>query len=300
MSEVVEIKVPRNPRAGLIYAAAEEAEQTAVRHLMFIIGAGRHFHVAGFNPAVADNYNFYVVGGSIVDGLIHPDVVRFVAGNRSWLEEKRVVLFGFVAPGESVEPALAPIRALLGNAVAAQVPVCIGVDPADATSVVEAGLHLRRLKEQGGVHLSPPELRVHIEKFLNKRKHCVISTGFGTRVRGTSVSYKYHDGHVYISSEGSGKFANIILNNNVCVSTFGPYDHGSKPAGIQLSGTVTILDPASDAYRRMAEIKQRDYEKQLAYPFILWGLDVQIHKAEFWWPGAMKLGLTPKQTYYFT
>ena len=63
---------------------------------------------------------------------------------------------------------------------------------------------------------------------------------------------------------------------------------------MQLTGNVTILDPASSEYRRMMEIKGSDYQRLTSLPWILWGLDVKLNRAEFWWSQWTQMGVGPK------
>jgi len=49
----------------------------------------------------------------------------------------------------------------------------------------------------------------------------------------------------------------------------------------------------------MMEIKGSDYQRLTSLPWILWGLDVKIDKAEFWWSQWSEMGVGPKQEYCF-
>jgi len=292
MSPPLKTRIPRNPRAGLIYATSDSQQDTIIRDLMRIVGAGRDFSVDRFDPDRRDLYNVYMIGG-----VIDARLVDFVTANRDWLIHTRVILFGFCLPGETC--AFDALAEPLGDAVLERIAVPLDPSGPDLPSISAIGLRLKAFKDDGGAKLPTDELREHIESFLNMRKHCVLCTGHGDQVRATSVSYKYHDGHVYIMSEGAGKFANLMLNNRVSIAMFAPRMRGSKVAGIQLAGTVTIWHPDSEEYRKIVELKGSDYERLRALPFILWALDVKIATAEFWWGDLTDQGYAPKQVYAF-
>lgn len=85
----------------------------------------------------------------------------------------------------------------------------------------------------------------------------------------------------------------------MCIALHAHYKDGRLPAGIQLTGKITILDPDSNGYRRLMEIKGGDYSRLTSLPWILWGLDVKLSMAEFWWSHWAETGVGPKQVYYF-
>jgi len=299
MSATRNLLIPRNPRAGVIFSANDARQETVIRYLMQIIGAGRYFKTNEFEADWRERYNVYFIGGPVIAGVLDEKVTEFVAANHDWLEQQRVVLFGFCPTEESAEAGLQPICDLLGNAVLDQITIGIGPVGLNLPAISQIGLRMKHLKDDGGTKLPPHELKEHIESFLNMRKHCVLCTGHNGEVRATSVSYTYHDGHVYIMSEGSGKFANLLLNDRVSIAMFAPRMRASKVAGIQLSGKTSIWHPDSDEYRRIVDIKGSDYERLRSFPFILWALDVKIETAEFWWGDLTDQGYAPRQVYHF-
>lgn len=281
-------------RTGIIYES-DTVEQTAtVQKLMLILGAGRYFKTSEFAPELRGTYDFYFIGGPARDGKPDARLVDFISNNLEWLRHKRVVLFAISRPGTVGDGSFAPLHDMLGDAVLGKEVI----DTSDLREIAEAGLRVKAIRDAGDTKLPPPELKQYIEKLLNGHKYCTLCTGYGDRVRGTAVTYKYHDGHIYIICEGAAKFANLILNDNVCISMHAPFQ-GVGTAGLQFTGKAKILDPASEAYRRMMEIKGSDYQRLTSLPWIVWGLDIKLEKAEFWWAAWRNQGIGPKQTYYF-
>lgn len=284
-------------RTGIIYQARTDAETAAVRNLMLVLGAGRYFKPGDFTEDKRQAYDFYCLGGPMSGGRVDTDISAFVADNAAWLKTQRVVLFGLGAAGAATDAAFAPLKEILGDAVlAAEV-----IDPApdSLAALAGTGLRLKKLRDAADLKLPPSEMKEHVEAFLGGHKYCILATGAGNNVRATAVTYKYHEGHVYIVCEGAAKFANLIQNPNVSIALHAPYQKGSMHAGIQLSGQATLLDPASDAYREMMRIKGSDYDRLTSLPFILWGLDVKLTRAEFWWSEWRNQGVSPKQSYDF-
>ena len=266
---------------------------------MWVLGAGRHFRTAEFSADLRDNYTFYGIGGTVSDGQFDAGITKFVREHAAWLGQKRVALFGLGAPGSVSENAFAPLQEILGAAVRGTETIAVTPQTTDLAALAAAGLRLKAIRDGGDVLLPPAEMKKHVEDFLGGHKYCILCTGAGDRVRGTAVTYTYHRGHIYIVCEGAAKFANLLLNENVCIALHAPYNRGQRHAGIQVSGKVAILDPASDAYRRMIEIKGSDYRRLTTLPWIVWGLDVTLQKAEFWWSEWKNQGVSPKQSYDF-
>lgn len=280
-------------RTGIIYESDTAKQNGAVRNLMFILGAGRYFKTSEFTPELRDTYDFYFIGGPVNNGKLSNKLTDFVTDNQEWLQKKRVALFALSKTGTG-NGCFSPLIQTLGAAVLGKEVI----NATDVPAIAEAGLRVKTLRDSGDIKLPAAELKQLVEKFLEAHKYCTLCTGYGNRVRGTAVTYKYHNGHIYIVCEGAAKFANLILNDNVCIAIHAPFQNVGT-AGLQLTGKVEIMDPASDAYRRMTEIKGSDYERLTHLPWILWGLDVKLEKAEFWWAEWRNRGIGPKQTYYF-
>ena len=158
--------------------------------------------------------------------------------NRDWLSGKRVALFAFCPPGAGAESSLEALAGMLGDAVMPREIITIAPGQLDLVELAEIGLRIKALKDDGYVKLPPEEVRVHVETFLNSHRYCTLCTAYGDRVRGTTVTYTYHDGHIYILCEGSTKFANLILNDNVCIALYAPYKGGGCPPACSLPGML--------------------------------------------------------------
>jgi hypothetical protein len=300
VTDVSKLMIPQSPRAGLVYVAEDGQQEAAIRYLMLIIGAGRYFCVDEFDADWRDRYNIYLIGGPVANGAVDARVQQFVRSNRDWLTKKRVVLFGFRRHGESVEAALEPLHEALGDAVLDRIGVAMPPVGLNLPEIARIGLRMKRAKEGGARMLSPQQVKSRVEDFLRSARHCVLCTGRDGEVRGTTVSYTYHDGHAYIMSEGSEKFANLLVNDRVSIALFVPRTPSRGEAGLQLSGKASIWHPDSEEYRRIIEIRGGNYENLRSLPFLLWALDVKLDTAELWASDLTDEGYSPKQTYSFT
>jgi nitroimidazol reductase NimA-like FMN-containing flavoprotein (pyridoxamine 5'-phosphate oxidase superfamily) len=286
-------------RTAIIYEGNYPEALTAVKNLMRILGAGRYFASTDFNTDSKDDYDLYCLIGPVVGDKLSEGITEFASANTEWLSSKHVILCAMGNSKVSGDSHFGHLKEKLGNAVQVAENIVAAAGELDLAAIAETGLRFRAIKEGMEPPLAPEKLLAEIEKFLGRHKYCILCTTNGEQVRGTAVTYKYHDGYVYIVCEGSNKFANLNLNNNVCIALQAPHEGGRMPAGIQLTGKAEILEPESDAYKQMMVIKGSDYERLTSLPFILWGIAVKLEKAEFWWSHWSEMGLSPKQTYNF-
>jgi hypothetical protein len=149
--------------------------------------------------------------------------------------------------------------------------------------------------------MPPAEARGHIENFLKSHNTCTLCTASGTVVRGTPIEYRYKDGYIYMVSEGGEKFANILANKQVCIAVYDPYAGWSTVAGLQLAGEVVeiIQDPASEAYKKVAEPWGLNQQKTAGMRYVLNGLVIKLGEAEFFSAANEQKGYHVKQFYRF-
>lgn len=289
----------------MIYEGKHGFTETVIKKMAPILGHARYFPLAECKNELRDKYDFFVIGGPVDNGKIDQGILDFVSANASWLSGKRVVLFATCPSEVNGREQLEPLMKILGNSVVSAEVVHGDADHLDLPELAEYALRIKALFDKGYVPMPAEQLKTYIEGFLGSYKYCTLCTGSGTRVRGTVIGYTYRDGYIYAICEGSGKFANLVLNNNVCISMFGPYPgygqegQAGNQVGLQLFGTVTILDPASDEYKKIMEILGVDYNMVASLTFILYGLSIKLDEAVIYWAQFDKMGYGSKQTYIF-
>lgn len=144
-----------------------------------------------------------------------------------------------------------------------------------------------------------PDVLKAIEEFLLSHNTGVLATGWGTHVRATPIEYKYKDGHLYIFSEGGGKFANLYRNDQVSFSVCDPFSDFQHLAGLQLHGTARIIEPDEDEYEQAASIRSIPVARLRAMPVMLHIIDITLTTATFLWGGFTKQKKAPRQVYTF-
>jgi len=289
------------PLTAIIYESNCQETETAVKDLMMIIGAGQHYKSSEFPAELQDYYSTYTVGGPVTKGNMDERITGFVGANRDWLCSKRIFLFGLVSRQINDDSHFAPLKEILGKVVLGCEDIIAAPGKLDLVELASTGLRFNeKAQQEVYVALPPEKLRASIEKFLTGHKFCVLSTAYGDRVRGNTQTYVYQDGYLYLPWEGQAEFANLILNDNVCIAVHDFYEGASYPARMQLYGKAEILELGSDAYKRMWKIRGWTEEQFASWHYIMWGITVKIERVEFWWTAEWKrLGVGRKQTYYF-
>lgn len=252
-------------------------------------------------------------------------IMELARAEREWLQARKVALVcvGLATSRGAVSSYLRPLTELLGDCVvwtgglggriamdwldardrtdiehASDLPTHRGLSALDAYSaeaVAEAALAIKAVRDSFA-SAAPSELvRRHVDEFLAAHNTCTLCTGAGGHVRATPIEYLYRDGELFLISEGGEKFAHLLVNPNVSVAVYDPYESMDKLAGLQLLGRVEIVSEAADDYRRALGWRGLDPEVLAALPFTLNLLRVHIERAEFLWSGFRELGYARRQ-----
>lgn len=139
--------------------------------------------------------------------------------------------------------------------------------------------------------------KAEIEKFIKSKNTCTLSTGYGDFVRATPIEYEYYDGRFYIISEGGLKFIGIYQNNKVSICIYENYTDMNNLKGLQVTGTVELLEPWSDEYLDVLERKNLKLQNISKLPFDMNILKIKPNKYEFLYSKFKNLGYDPKQIF---
>ncbi|MCR5621690.1 MAG: pyridoxamine 5'-phosphate oxidase family protein [Treponema sp.] len=141
----------------------------------------------------------------------------------------------------------------------------------------------------------PGQLRTYIEDFLAANKTCVLGTGSGNTVRCTPVDYAYHDGAIWVFTEGGRKFSSLEHNANVSVAVFQAGGSMGNLHSLQIQGKAEVVTPWSAEYERAAGQRHipLDALKKLARPMNL--LKIVPEEADYLDSGLKKQGLSSRQ-----
>ncbi|MCQ2502717.1 MAG: pyridoxamine 5'-phosphate oxidase family protein [Saccharofermentans sp.] len=104
------------------------------------------------------------------------------------------------------------------------------------------------------------------DRILSSFPSCVIATAGESFVDATPVHYIFHNGYVYIYSEGGDKFVNLETNRKVCISV---YDHAGdfgNLKSVQVYGEVEFPEIMGEEYLEVSKharypIKEEYFQK---------------------------------------
>jgi hypothetical protein len=260
--------------------------------MSFIIGSARCLPIEEYSPAGNESGHFII--GGVLEAGGDSKIAAFIAANKEWLSPKEVALFGIGGDEDAVRARLSELAAPLGNVLAAEV-IPAGKNGADVAQLVAAALRIRAKFRERRKKMPAAGVRQLIEDILKSEAYLVLATGGGANLRATTIGYTYRDGHVYAFCEGAEKFANILLDNRVALAFY----RMPEKDGLQASGTATIVYPGTEAYRRMCNLLGRDHDRLVSLPFNLNGLDIKLHKAEYYRASLRDEGYESKQAHYF-
>jgi len=102
--------------------------------------------------------------------------------------------------------------------------------------------------------------------FLSSHNTCALATGSGEFIRCTPLEYTWHDGAVWIFTEGGEKFIGLEKNRNVCLAVYESYTGFGSIQGMQVSGTAAMIQPFCKAYEQEAQIRKIPLEAMKKLP----------------------------------
>lgn len=314
-------------RAFIVYETRYGSTEEAVKKMALILGPARYCRTADFKPEYRENYDFFVLGAGVYNEIIDQRLSDFAAANRDWLSKKKVALFGTCLSGIRGLHYVAPLARMLGNCVVLTgmvdgkfkkdllTPEDFAImknfyetvklpfqdtDRTNLPKLTDFCLKIKALKDVDYKAMPADQLKTHVEEFLNSHNTCVLCTGYGDSVRSTPVTCRYRDGNLYIVSEGGRKFANILANPNVSVTIHNESASGKfARAGIQLTGTVSVITPDNPEHPEVFKVLGLDYQRLNSLPWIMNGLKIRLSKAEFRWRGFDDFGCARVQPYDF-
>ena len=124
-------------------------------------------------------------------------------------------------------------------------------------------------KDAEAVKMDKDLLLKKIEMYMEAHNTCALATGCGDFIRCTPIEYSYHDGSLWMFSEGGQKFIGLSRNKNVSIAIFDAYNGFGQLNGMQISGTAEIVEPFSDEYNAHAKRKGINPEALKKLPFTM-------------------------------
>ena len=111
-------------------------------------------------------------------------------------------------------------------------------------------------KEKERKEMPAEQLKQIVVEYLGCSSVCALATGYGDYVRCTPLEYSYHDGKLWIFTEGGEKFIGLEKNANVSLSVFDKNPSFGELKSVQVMGKAKIIEPMSAMYVTHAEYKK--------------------------------------------
>lgn len=278
----------------LVLYAADGDNELAVKKIALVLGSARCCRLEEYLPAYRESYDYFVIGGALGEENT-AKLGDFIGANQGWLSQKRVALFSLDGEETASTARLSELSTPLAGSIVSTEHIPGGKNGVDIIQLVVAARRIRAKFGEYRKKMPPSEVRRRVENILKSEAYLILGTGSGASLRGTTIGYTYRDGHVYAFCEGAEKFANILLNEHVALAFY----RMPEKDGLQATGTASVVCPGTGEYRQMCARLGRDYERLMSLPFHLNGLDIKLHRAEYYQAKLRQEGYESKQVCYF-
>ena len=308
----------------ILYESRYGSTWEAANIISLILGPSRRYPVSRFGEGCRD-FDFIVIGTPIYNGKIHPKLQIFLDNEREWLDEKSIALFCTCLNGSEGLRVLREVEDSLGGNVlelgvlggrlemdrlndrdyealkeyiSREGLPSQGMDLFSDKEVMEWALRLIDIRDGLLDELPVPELRKEVEEFLKQHNTCTLATSSQGRVRATPLEYNYHQGHLYILSEGGRKFANLLSNSRVSVAVYEDYTDMNNLLGMQITGQAIMVEELGE-YQQAIEMKGLSMDYIRSLPLDLKLIRVDLEKVEFLNSKFEKDGYSARQVLKF-
>ena len=113
-----------------------------------------------------------------------------------------------------------------------------------------------------------------LDQFLGTHRLCVLATACRTFTRATALEYTWHDGALWIFTEGGFKFKGLKKNKNVAAAIFDTNASFGGLKSLQIEGTAEIVELYSDEYNAAAAFRKIPLETLRKLPEPMWLLKI--------------------------
>ena len=138
-------------------------------------------------------------------------------------------------------------------------------------------------------------LQEEIDKFINSKNTCTLSTGDNDFVRGTPIEFIYNERNFYFITEGGLKYRGIIKNKKAAITLYDDYSGFNNLKGLQMQGDAEIVPLNSDEYMKVIKLKGLKEEFLKNVPINMNVIKVKINRYEFLNSDFKKEGFDAKQ-----
>ena len=304
----------------IIYESRYGTTEKVSKYLSLVLGPASYCKTSEFSDKFRD-FDFIIIGSPVYSGELDPGVSKFVHENINWLKNREVALFCTCLNIKDGNETLEKIGNEIGNVsgimalggvlklddltdedsqALERFSEMVGFDLKDMDKfnlekVIDYALKLKNIKDELIEKIPQTKLKDEIEEFLFGHNTCTLSTSCKNRVRSTPIEYNYHDGSIYLLSEGGEKFANILMNNKVSMAIYEDYHGMNNLAGMQITGHADIILKDENGYEQILQLKGLNLEYIKKMPINLNVIKIKIEKIEFLYSKFKNMGYEAQQ-----
>jgi len=150
-------------------------------------------------------------------------------------------------------------------------------------------------KDASGAGMDRESLLAEAEQFLAAHNTCALATGSGGFVRCTPIEYSYREGKFYLFSEGGQKFRALEKNRNVCLAVYDEYRGFANLAGMQVTGTASLVEPWSEEYLAQLAFQKLPEAALRALDHPMYLLRIAPARVDFLCSAFKARGFAPRQ-----
>lgn len=125
-------------------------------------------------------------------------------------------------------------------------------------------------KDQGEEKLDQERLSEWIDDFLSSHKVLALAVSSGDFARCTPLEYSWHDGALWIFTEGGMKFRALQVNRHAAAAIFDPAPSFGGLKSTQIEGDIEIIEPFTYEYNSAAAFRKIPLETLKKLPEPMW------------------------------
>ena len=125
-------------------------------------------------------------------------------------------------------------------------------------------------KDQGEEKLDQERLSEWIDDFLSSHKVLALAVSASDFIRCTPLEYTWHDGALWIFTEGGMKFKALQENRHAAAAIFDSDPSFGGLKSTQIEGNIDIIEPFTDEYNSAAAFRKIPLETLKKLPEPMW------------------------------
>lgn len=125
-------------------------------------------------------------------------------------------------------------------------------------------------KDKEEKKLNRDDLYSWIDDFLSSHKVLALAVSASDFIRCTPLEYTWHDGALWIFTEGGMKFRALQENRHAAAAVFDPDPSFGGLKSVQIEGDIDMIEPFTDEYNSAAAFRKIPLETLKKLPEPMW------------------------------